>query len=258
MEVLILPTAEDLAREGAARIADLVRSRPDSVLGVATGSSPQGIYQRLAQQVRDGSLSFAEASAFALDEYVGLPREHPQSYAEVIRRTVTEPLQLNPQRVHVPDGRASDLAAAARAYESSIEDAGGIDLQLLGIGGNGHIGFNEPVSSMASRTRVKTLTPRTRQDNARFFADESQVPVHCLTMGLGTILQARRLLLVAQGRGKASAVAAAVEGPLTAMVPASALQLHPHATVLLDEDAASKLQLRDYYRFAQEHAGEVG
>jgi glucosamine-6-phosphate deaminase len=150
--------------------------------------------------------------------------------------------------VHVPDGGADDLEAAAEEYERALADAGGVDVQLLGIGGNGHIGFNEPTSSFGSRTRIKTLTARTRADNARFFASPDEVPLHCLTQGLGTILGARRLLLVAQGEGKAAAVAAAVEGPLTSMCPGSALQLHPRATVVVDEAAAARLTLIDHYR----------
>jgi glucosamine-6-phosphate deaminase len=156
--------------------------------------------------------------------------------------------------VHTPDGTAADLEAACVDYERRIREAGGVDVQLLGIGTNGHIGFNEPTSSFASRTRIKTLAPRTRQDNARFFdGDLDAVPLHCITQGLGTILDARQLLLVAQGESKAAAVAAAVEGPLSAMVPASALQLHRSAVVLLDEAAASQLTLSDYYRFTYDH-----
>jgi glucosamine-6-phosphate deaminase len=156
---------------------------------------------------------------------------------------------MDPGGVHVPDGRADDLDAAADAYEAAIAAVGGVDLQLLGIGANGHIGFNEPTSSFASRTRVKTLAPRTRTDNARFFGSPDEVPVHCLTQGLGTILEARELLLVAQGETKAAAVAAAVEGPLTSMCPGSVLQLHPRATVVVDAAAAGRLQLLDYYRW---------
>ncbi|TYP83658.1 glucosamine-6-phosphate deaminase [Blastococcus xanthinilyticus] len=256
MEIVILPGPEDVAREAARRVAGVVRRRPGAVLGLATGSSPLGLYAELARQVADGALDVTGVSGFALDEYVGIPLEHPQSYASVIRRTVTEPLGLDPRRVHVPDGRAPDLAAAADAYERAIRAAGGIDLQILGIGANGHLGFNEPTSSLASRTRVKTLAPRTRADNARFFAGSEEVPLHCLTQGLGTILEARELLLVAQGEAKADAVAAAVEGPLAAICPASVLQLHPRAAMVLDEAAACRLRLADYYRHTHAHAHE--
>ncbi len=248
MEVIVEPTPDDVARVAADVVAGVVARRPDAVLGVATGSSPLGVYAELARRVADGRLDLSGVTAFALDEYVGLPPGHPQAYAAVVAREVTGPLRLDPARVHVPDGGAADLEAAAEEYERALADAGGVDVQLLGIGGNGHIGFNEPTSSFGSRTRIKTLTERTRADNARFFDSPDEVPLHCLTQGLGTILEARRLLLVAQGEGKAAAVAAAVEGPLTSMCPGSALQLHPRATVVVDEAAAARLTLLDHYR----------
>jgi glucosamine-6-phosphate deaminase len=248
MEVIILPTAADVGDLAADKIASVVADRPTAVIGLATGSSPADIYANLAHRVQQGRLSFARATAFALDEYVGIPIDHPASYAQVISKHVVEPLGFEREQVHVPDGRAADLADAARDFEEAIASAGGIDLQILGIGANGHIGFNEPTSSFASRTRLKTLASRTREDNARFFSDVSEVPMYCLTQGLGTILEARELLLVAQGEAKSEAVALAIEGPLSSMVPASALQLHPHATVIVDEDAASRLRLVEYYR----------
>ncbi len=248
MEVIVQATPDDVARVAADVVAGVVARRPDAVLGVATGSSPVGVYAELARRVADGRLDLSGVAAFALDEYVGLPPGHPQAYAAVVARDVTGPLRLDPARVHVPDGGAADLEAAAEDYERALADAGGVDVQLLGIGGNGHIGFNEPTSSFGSRTRIKTLTARTRADNARFFASPDEVPLHCLTQGLGTILGARRLLLVAQGEAKAEAVAAAVEGPLTSMCPGSALQLHPRATVVVDEAAAARLTLLDHYR----------
>ncbi|PJJ61907.1 glucosamine-6-phosphate deaminase [Compostimonas suwonensis] len=253
MEVLILPTPEEVGRVAADRITSVVRAKPGAVLGLATGSSPQAIYAELARRVRDGSLDLALTRAFALDEYVGLPVDHPQSYAAVIARDVVGPLGMDPQRVRVPDGLSEDVERTTAEYELAIARAGGIDIQLLGIGANGHIGFNEPTSSLASRTRIKTLAPQTRADNARFFASLDEVPMHCITQGLGTILDARELLLVAQGEGKADAVAHAVEGPVSSMWPASALQLHPHATVILDEPAASRLALADYYRYTAAH-----
>lgn len=253
MEVIILPGPAEVGRFGADRIAAVVARTPRAVLGLATGSSPTGIYAELARRVAAGALDLSGVSGFALDEYVGIPADHPESYAAVIDRDVVRPLRLDPARVRVPDGRAADLEAAAAGYDEAIAAAGGVDLQLLGIGANGHIGFNEPTSSFASRTRIKTLAPRTRTDNARFFASPAEVPTHCVTQGLGTILEARELLLVAQGEGKAEAVAAAVEGPLSSMCPASALQLHRRASVVVDEAAASRLRLADYYRFTHEH-----
>lgn len=248
MEIIILPSPAEVGRLAARKVARTIR-RPAAVLGLATGSSPLAIYAELAAQVRDRVLETSGVRAFALDEYVGLPREHPQSYASVIHRTVTEPLRLDPARVHVPDGRADDLEAACAAYEASIRDAGGVDIQILGIGANGHVGFNEPTSSLRSRTRLKTLAPQTRADNARFFDTPDKVPMHCVTQGLGTIMDAAEIVLVAQGPGKATAVAAAVEGPVTAICPGSILQFHPHTTVIIDEAAAAELSLGDYYRY---------
>jgi glucosamine-6-phosphate deaminase len=193
-------------------------------------------------------VSFARTRAFLLDEYVGLPPAHPQSYAACISRVFTSQVDFGPGTVMGPDGAAPDVAAAGPAYEAAITAAGGIDVQLLGIGADGHIGFNEPGSSLASRTRLKTLTAQTRADNARFFSSPEEVPRHVLTQGVGTILEARHLVLIASGPGKAAAVAAAVEGPVTAMVPASALQLHPHVSLVIDEPAALSLRLADYYR----------
>ena len=254
MEVLICPAPAEVGRAAAYEVAAVAREvGPSVVLGVATGSSPLGLYQVLAGMVASGELDLSDASAFALDEYVGLPAGHPESYAEVIRRTVTEPLGLDPARVHVPDGWNVDLVAAGAEYEEAILAAGGIDVQVLGIGANGHIGFNEPGSSLASRTRSKVLTSKTRVDNARFFETIEQVPVRCLTQGLGTIMDAGCAVLVAQGEAKADAVAAMVEGPVTAMVPASVLQTHRHAVIVVDEAAAAGLQMADYYRWVQAH-----
>jgi len=249
MEIIIVRDADEVGRVAALKIASVVRRKPDAVLGLATGSSPTGIYASLAARVAAGELDVGRASGFALDEYVGIPLEHPESYASVIHRDVVVPLGMDPSKVRVPDGRAADVEAAVVDYEQAIAAAGGIDVQILGIGANGHIGFNEPTSSFASRTRIKTLAPQTRADNARFFDDPSQVPTHCLTQGLGTILDAHEVVLVAQGSAKAAAVAGMVEGPLSAMCPGSALQLHPHATIVVDEAAAALLQLADYYRY---------
>ncbi|KPG78891.1 glucosamine-6-phosphate deaminase [Frigoribacterium sp. RIT-PI-h] len=249
MEIIIVRDADEVGRVAALKIASVVQRDPEAVLGLATGSSPTGIYASLAARVAAGELDFGRASGFALDEYVGIPLEHPESYASVIERDVVVPLGMDASKVRVPDGRASDIEAAVVDYERAIADAGGIDIQILGIGANGHIGFNEPTSSFASRTRIKTLAPQTRADNARFFDDPSQVPTHCLTQGLGTILDAHEVVLVAQGSAKASAVAGMVEGPLSAMCPGSALQLPRRATIVVDEAAAADLQLADYYRY---------
>ncbi|QAY63607.1 glucosamine-6-phosphate deaminase [Xylanimonas allomyrinae] len=248
MELVIAP-ADELAVLAADAVESLLRAKPDAVLGLATGSSPLAVYGELARRHAESGLSFASATGFMLDEYVGIAADHPERYRNVIEREIASPVGWPSRQVHGPDGSAADLPAACAAYEKAIVDAGGVDLQLLGIGTDGHIAFNEPGSSLASRTRIKTLTSQTRQDNARFFGgDVEQVPRHCLTQGLGTIMAARHLVLLATGRGKAEAVHQLVEGPVSALWPATVMQLHPHATVLVDEGAASRLQLADYYR----------
>jgi glucosamine-6-phosphate deaminase len=246
MEIIILPTPAEVARAAADAVEDQVRRGP-SVLGLATGSTPLGTYQELIERHRRGGLSFAEAQAFLLDEYVGLSAGHPQSYHSVIREEFTASVDFGADAVRGLDGMAEDLQAEAEQYEARIAAAGGVDLQILGIGTDGHVGFNEPMSSLGSRTRIKTLTRQTRRDNARFFDSADAVPDHVLTQGLGTIREARHLLLLAMGEAKAEAIAAAVEGPVAANCPASALQLHPHVSVLVDEAAASRLAHRDYY-----------
>lgn len=253
MEVVILSGADEIASVAAEVFVTLLSGKPDAVMGLATGSSPLGVYRSLAARHRAGEVSFAQAAAFLLDEYVALPAEHPQRYRSVISEVFEAYVDFAPGAVRGPDGHASDLAAACASYEAAIAAAGGVDMQLLGIGTDGHIAFNEPGSSLTSRTRVKTLTAQTRLDNARFFPSLSDVPRHVLTQGLGTISDARHLLLLATGLGKAAAVQAMVEGPVSAFCPASVLQLHRHATVLLDEEAASSLALGDYYRETYEH-----
>lgn len=250
-EVVILPGTPEEARAAAGELAaDLiervVRRGPDAVLGLATGSTPLTVWSALARR----GLDLTRVRGFALDEYVGLPPDHPESYRAVITREVVDPLGLTPSLVHVPGDDGGPIETAGERYEAAIREAGGVDIQVLGIGRTGHIGFNEPGSSFASRTRVKTLTEQTRTDNARFFATLDDVPRHCLTQGLGTILDAHELVLLAFGEAKADAVAGAVEGPVSASLPASAIQLHPEVTVLLDEAAAAKLRFADYYRAA--------
>ncbi|GMM95081.1 glucosamine-6-phosphate deaminase [Microbacterium luteum] len=247
-EVVIVPDARAAGALVADAIARVIEARPDTVLGLATGSTPLPVYEALRGRLAGTDLSLVRG--FALDEYVGIDPAHPQSYRSVISREVVDPLGLDPARVHVPDGSPAGIEHAGSDYEAAIEAAGGVDLQILGIGTDGHIGFNEPGSSFASVTRVKTLTEQTRRDNARFFDTIDDVPMHCITQGLGTILRARHLMLLAFGEGKAAAVAAAVEGPLSASSPGSAIQLHPHATVVLDEAAATDLAHADYYRYA--------
>jgi glucosamine-6-phosphate deaminase len=253
VEVVILPGADEIASAAASVFVALLSRKPDAVLGLATGSSPLGAYALLIERHRAGDVSFAGVEAFLLDEYVGLPAEHPQRYRSVIGEVFEQHVDFAPGAVRGPDGNASDIPAACARYEAAIVAAGGVDVQILGIGTDAHIGFNEPGSSLSSRTRVKTLTSQTRADNARFFPAPSDVPRHVLTQGLGTISDARHVLLVATGLGKAAAVRAMVEGPVSAFCPASVLQLHRHVTVLLDEEAASSLALVDYYRETYAH-----
>lgn len=248
VEVVIVADPPAGGRVVGAAIAALVRERDAPVLGLATGSSPEPVYDDLAGRFEHGTLSFGQSRFFLLDEYVGLPAGHRESYREVIRREVADRLDLSAGSVQGPDGDAADLAAACEDYDATVRRAG-VDVQLLGVGTNGHVGFNEPGSSLGSRTRVKTLTTQTRRDNARFFGDDVEaVPRHVVTQGIGTILAAGHLVLLAWGAHKADAVVRLVEGPVTAMVPASALQLHPHATIVVDEDAGARLRLAEYYR----------
>lgn len=249
MEVVILKDSAEIGAVAADSIEALLKRKPDAVLGLATGSSPLAIYDELAARCDAGRVSFKKARGFTLDEYVGLPADHPERYRNVIDSVFVSRVDFAPGAVQGPDGSASDIPAACAQYEEAIRAAGGIDLQILGIGTDGHIAFNEPGSSLASRTRIKTLTQQTRMDNARFFGDDiDAVPTHCLTQGLGTIMEARHLVLVATGRNKAEAVHHLVEGAVSAMWPATIMQHHPHATVLIDDAAARRLQLADYYR----------
>ena len=249
MEVIIAEDPAAIGVIGADAIEVLLARKPAAVLGLATGSSPLAIYDELVARHAAGRLSFGRARGFTLDEYVGLPADHPERYRTVIDTVFVSRVDFAPGAVQGPDGLATDIPAACAQYEDAIAEAGGVDLQILGIGTDGHIGFNEPGSSLASRTRIKTLTRQTRIDNARFFDDDiEQVPTHCLTQGLGTIMAARHVILVATGRSKAEAVHHLVEGSVSAMWPASILQHHPHVTVLLDGAAARRLQLADYYR----------
>ena len=250
MEVLILSSDEDIGRVAADMVAAQVAQQPDSVLGLATGSSPLALYSELVARHRKGAASFAATTMFLLDEYVGLPGNHPQSFRAFIREVFVDHIDVEPTAVHGLEGDADDLEAACLRYEAAISQAGGIDLQILGIGTNGHIGFNEPGSSLASRTQITTLTENTRQDNAQYFCDDGEVPIQAITQGIGTILDAHRIVLVAAGVHKSRAIGSAVEGPITAMLPASALQLHPRVTVIIDDGAASELEHADYYRSA--------
>ncbi len=249
MEIIIQPTAEAATSVAARVIARLLQAKPNAVLGLATGSTPLLLYRELIRM----QLDWRKVTTFNLDEYVGLAPTHPQSYHSFMWENLFQHVKIPMKNVHIPDGMAKDIPASCENYERKIAAAGGIDLQVLGIGTDGHIGFNEPTSSLASRTRIKTLTQQTRRDNARFFGSEAEVPHHCITMGIGTIMAARQNLLLAFGPKKARAVAEAVEGPITAVNPASVLQMHPVTKVCLDKEAASQLQRADYYRWVYDN-----
>ena len=247
MRVIVEKTADEVSRRAARFIASLVRRKPDCVLGLATGGSPLGVYAELIRLHRDEDLDFSQVTTFNLDEYVGLGPTHEQSYRYFMQSNLFDHINIASKRTHVPDGRALDFEAHCRQYEQRIVDAGGIDLQLLGIGTDGHIAFNEPGSSLGSRTRLKTLASETIRDNARFFGSEEQVPRLAITMGVGTILESRQCLLIAMGDHKPAAIRSTVEGPVTAQITASALQLHRDVIVVVDETAGGWLERREYY-----------
>lgn len=247
MEVILQETADVASAIAGKIVGRLIKEKPNAVLGLATGSTPLGLYRELIRLHREEGLDFSQVTTFNLDEYIGVDGEHPCSYRRFMMENLFSGLNIPDSQIHIPDGLAADIPAHCDAYEAEIEAAGGIDLQVLGIGSDGHLGFNEPTSSLASRTRIKTLTRETREDNARFFDRLEDVPHHCITMGMGTILESRSCLMLAFGDNKAPAVAQSIEGPISAMVPASALQLHPHVYVLLDAPAAAQLTRKDYY-----------
>lgn len=253
MEVIIQPDADRGCVLGARIIARLVRDKPEAVLGLATGRTPLQLYEELIRLHRTEDLDFSRVTTFNLDEYVGLPGTHAQSYRRFMGENFFRHINIDQRRTHVPDGTAADLHAECRDYEQRITAAGGIDLQLLGLGRNGHIGFNEPTGSLRSRTWIKILSEQTLRDNSAVFGDFATMPRHAITMGVGTILDARRVLMLAFGPAKARAAVDMIEGPLAAVCPASALQLHPRATVILDESSAAALKYADHYRWVDRH-----
>lgn len=249
MEVIIRPDADAAARLAARIIAHDLRANPKLVLGLATGRTMEAVYGRLVRLHHDERLDFSLCQTFNLDEYVGLRAEDPHSYRHYMDEHLFNEVNIDPRNTHLPDGCALDLAEECEAYEALIRRCGGIDLQLLGIGRAGHIGFNEPLSALMSRTRVKALSPRTLAQNAPLFDVATKMPRRAITMGVGTILESRRCLLLATGAEKAEIIAKAVEGPISSMISATALQLHAHCTVIVDEAAAESLAERDYYRW---------
>ena len=251
MEIVITGSAREAAIIAADAFERLLSGTDGPVIGLATGRSPIPTYQELITRYRDRRVSFAGTRAFLLDEYVGLGAEDLRSCRSIIQRELLDHVDIPAGALVVPECATADLDRAGETYERRIVEAGGIDLQVLGIGRNGHIGFNEPPTSLASRTRLTTLAATTRNDNARSFGDEPDlVPRQGITQGIGTILEARHVVLIATGEAKSAPIARAVEGPVSAMLPASALQLHPHTTVIIDEAAGRQLEHADYYREA--------
>jgi glucosamine-6-phosphate deaminase len=249
MEVIIQRDYEQMSKTAGKIVAELLNTKPNAVLGMATGSTPLGLYQELVRLHKEEQLDFSRVTTFNLDEYVGLGITHPQSYHYFMHKHFFQHVNIPPQNINIPSGTTSNYPAFCEWYEQRIAECGGIDLQILGIGSDGHIAFNEPGSSLRSRTRLKTLSKQTIDDNARFFERREDVPIYSITMGVGTILDARKLVLVASGKSKANAIARAVEGPVTSMVTASALQLHQEAIVIVDREAAANLEMCDYYEF---------
>ena len=248
MEIIILKNAENVAAMGGELVAELLRVSPAAVLGLATGETPLALYRTLVAKHRAGEVSFRDTTSFNLDEYLGITADNPQSYRAYMKREFFDCIDIDQRNTFLPEcGEGQNPVLVGPGYEQQIRDAGGIALQMLGIGGNGHIGFNEPSSSLNSRTRVKTLTRQTFEDNSRLFSANEFQPTLAITMGIASIMDARRILLLATGENKAEAVGKMVEGPVTAMCPASILQMHERVTVLLDEAAADRLKNRDYY-----------
>ena len=251
MEIIVKDSPEEMSKTAARVVARTLNAKPNAVLGLATGSTPLGLYQELVRMHEEEGLDFSQVATFNLDEYVGVPQKHPQSYHYFMHENLFKHINIPVQNIYIPSGTTDNYEAFCKWYEQRIVECGGIDLQILGIGSDGHIAFNEPTSSLGSRTRIKTLARQTIEDNARFFSSPEEVPVYAITMGVGTILEARKIILLAHGKQKADAVAAAIEGPVTSKITASALQLHRDVMFVIDRDAASSLDMLDYYEWIQ-------
>jgi len=256
MEIIIKPNAAEARLETANLLRRQLDRKSDSVLGLATGSTPIGVYALLVGMHAQDGLDFSRVRTFNLDEYVGLGSDHPCSYRQFMEEHLFGRVNIGVGNIHFPNGLARDITKHCDEYEAAIQKVGGIDLQLLGIGRDGHIGFNEPSSSLASRTRLKTITPQTSADNATCFGGADKVPHHVITMGVGTIMEARQCVLIATGSAKATAVAQMAEGPITADCPASVLQMHPRCQLIVDEESAGRLKRAEYYRWVYDHKPE--
>ena len=251
MEVIICKSVDEMSKKAALQVAEVLNTKPNAVLGLATGSTPLGLYKELIRMHKNEGLDFGHVTTFNLDEYVGLPASHEQSYRTFMNENLFDHINVPLQNTYVPSGTTSNYRAFCEWYENRIVECGGIDIQVLGIGSDGHIAFNEPTSSLQSRTRLKTLAECTIDDNTRFFDSKEEVPIYAITMGVGTILDARKVILLANGANKSKAIADAVEGPVTSMNTASALQMHAKTKFFIDDEAASGLQMRDYYEWIQ-------
>jgi len=260
MRVIITKNYDEMSKEAAKIVVDLIRKKPKCVLGLATGSTPVGLYKELVRMHKEEGLDFSKVVTFNLDEYYGLSPDHPQSYRYFMDVNLFNGINIKKENTHVPNGKVpvEKIEEYCKNYEEMIKKAGGIDLQVLGIGGDGHIGFNEPGSPIFSRTRLVALDEQTIKDNSRFFEKIEDVPRFALTMGVGTILEAKEIIFLASGEKKAEVVAKAIEGPITSQITASALQLHPRVTVILDEAAASKLKRKEYYKFVYDAEEKIG
>jgi glucosamine-6-phosphate deaminase len=261
MEIIIKKDYGEMSSEAALIVAEELKKKARTgmpfKLGLATGGTPIGLYGELARMCAAKKLDFSTVITFNLDEYVGLAPTHERSYRRFMNENLFKRINIQIMNTHVPNGLARNLEKHCEEYDAMIKDAGGLDLQVLGLGRDGHIGFNEPGSSLASRTRIKTLAEETISDNSRFFRKKKDVPRYAITMGVGTILESRKILLLASGPQKASVLARAVEGPVTSEITASALQLHPYVIVVCDEEAASSLKRKEYYRHVYRSAQKL-
>jgi glucosamine-6-phosphate deaminase len=257
MEVIIKSNYDEICGEAARILRQEWQKKKNLVLGLATGATPLGVYRKIIDMNQKKEIDLADAIAFSLDEYLGLEEDHPQSFAYYMKENFLKHVNIKKENIFHLEGKPADIETHCQEYEEKIISHGGIDIQILGIGRNGHIGFNEPGSSLSSRTRVKTLAEETVNDNARFFKNEHDVPRFCLTMGIGTVMEARMIILLASSKNKSEAVYQCVEGPVTASLPASVLQLHPRVKILVDEDASSSLTRKDYYKWVYQNKERV-
>ncbi len=257
MEIIIKQDYEQICEEAIKIIHQAWKKKNNLVLGLPTGKTPLGVYRRLIELNKKEEIDFSQVITFSLDEYLGLEENHPQSFAYYMEKNLFQHININKENIYRLSGNPENIDEHCKAYEEKINSFGGIDLQILGIGRNGHIGFNEPSSSLSSRTRVKTLTLETIEANSRLFQDEKEVPRFCLTLGIGTIMEAKMIVLLALGKNKGEAIFKCVEGPITASVPASILQLHPQAKIIIDQEAASLLSRKDYYQWVYKNKERV-